>query len=149
MTTNPGDGTELDLINDSGRDIPVTESIARACINAVSTGEEVCFSMVELVYVNENEILDVNKNHLKRDYVTDIISFHYHDEGAKENLEGSLVMCASRIEEQALELGVPVLHEYSRVLIHGLLHVCGLDDGTPEDKAVMTQKEDLYLSFIA
>lgn len=148
MTNNPGAGTELDLINDSGQDIPVTESIALACINAVSQGEGVSFSMVELVYVDENEILDVNKNHLKRDYVTDIISFHYHDEGAKDHLEGSLVMCASRIEEQANELSVPVLHEYTRVLIHGLLHVCGLDDGTPADKAVMTQKEDLYLSSI-
>ncbi len=148
MTTNPGAGTELDLINDSGQDIPVTESIALACIEAVSSGEGVSFSMIELVYVDETEILDVNKNHLKRDYVTDIISFHYHDEGAKENLEGSLVMCASRIEEQAQELGVPVLHEYSRVLIHGLLHVCGLDDGTPADKALMTQKEDIYLSSI-
>lgn len=149
MTNKRGAGTELDLINDSGQDIPVTESIAQACVDAVSSGEGVSFSMVELVYVDENEILDVNKNHLKRDYVTDIISFHYHDEGAKENLEGSLVMCASRIEEQAKELGVPVLQEYTRVLIHGLLHVCGLDDGLPDEKAVMTQKEDLYLQSVA
>lgn len=148
MTNNTGSGPDLDLINDSGTTVPIDESIALACILAVSTAEAVRFSMVELVYVTEDEIVDVNKHHLGNDDITDIISFHYHDAGATDDLEGSLVMCASRIHEQAAELGVDATHEFKRVIVHGLLHLIGHDDDTPELKAAMTAKEDVILSRI-
>lgn len=146
--TNEHDGPELDLINDSATPVPIDQSTAMACIRAVSESEGVSFAMVELVYVTEDEIIDVNKHHLGKEYVTDIISFHYHDAGATTDLEGSLVMCASRIQEQAKELGVDATHEFKRVLVHGLLHVVGHDDSTPELKAGMTTKEDDILSRI-
>lgn len=146
--TNEHDGPELDLINESAAPVPIDQSTAMACIRAVSESEGVSFAMVELVYVTEDEIIDVNKHHLGKEYVTDIISFHYHDAGATTDLEGSLVMCASRIHEQAKELGVDATHEFKRVLVHGLLHVVGHDDSTPELKAGMTTKEDDILSRI-
>jgi rRNA maturation RNase YbeY len=146
--TNEHEGPELDLINESGTAVPVDEATALTCIQAVSESEGVSFAMVELVYVTEDEIIDVNKHHLGKEYVTDIISFHYHDAGATSDLEGSLVMCASRIHEQAAELGVDATHEFKRVLVHGLLHVVGHDDSTPELKAAMTRKEDDILSRI-
>jgi rRNA maturation RNase YbeY len=145
--TNDFDGTpELDLINDSGTPVPIDEATAHACLHAVSLSEGVTFSMIELVYVTEDEIIDVNKHHLGKDYVTDIISFHYHDAGATVDLEGSLVMCASRIHEQAAELGVSAELEFKRVLVHGLLHLVGHDDTTADLKAAMTRKEDDILS---
>lgn len=145
--TNDFDGnTELDLINDSGTPVPIDESTAMACIQAVSAAEGVTFSMIELVYVTEEEIIDVNKHHLGKEYVTDIISFHYHDAGATVDLEGSLVMCAPRILEQAAELGVSPDLEFKRVIVHGLLHLVGHDDTTDALKASMTRKEDEILS---
>ncbi len=136
----------LDLSNDSGIPIPVSEARVRDLIHAVETGEGVRFAMVELVYVDEAEIEELNKGTFGRDYVTDIISFHYHDDGVTDALEGSLVMCAPRIREQALEFGVDETAEFERVIVHGLLHVIGFDDSTPEDKAAMTHKEDSYLA---
>lgn len=145
--TNDIDGNpELDLINDSGTPVPIDESIAMACIQAVSAAEGVSFAMIELVYVTEDEIIDVNKHHLGKEYVTDIISFHYHDAGATVDLEGSLVMCAPRIHEQAAELGVSPELEFKRVIVHGLLHLVGHDDTTDALKASMTRKEDEILS---
>jgi rRNA maturation RNase YbeY len=145
--TNDIDGhPELDLINDSGTPVPIDESTALACIHAVSASEGVTFSMIELVYVTEEEIIDVNKHHLGKEYVTDIISFHYHDAGATVDLEGSLVMCAPRIHEQASELGVSPDLEFKRVIVHGLLHLVGHDDTTDALKAAMTRKEDEILS---
>lgn len=145
--TNDFDGnTELDLINDSGTPVPIDESTAMACIQAVSAAEGVTFSMIELVYVTEEEIIDVNKHHLGKEYVTDIITFHYHDAGATVDLEGSLVMCAPRILEQAAELGVSPDLEFKRVIVHGLLHLVGHDDTTDALKASMTRKEDEILS---
>lgn len=148
MTNELHEGPELDLINDSGTAVPIDESVAAACVNAVSESENVSFAMVELVYVTEDEIVDVNRHHLGRDYVTDIISFHYHEAGATIDLEGSLVMCASRIHEQAAELGVSAEQEFKRVLVHGLLHVVGHDDTTPELKADMTRREDAILQHL-
>lgn len=136
----------LDLVNDSGMDVPVTEAAALSSAKAVETGESVSFSLIELVYVDETEIVEVNRHHMGRDYVTDIITFHYHDEGSTSELEGSLVMCAPRIAEQAAELGVPVETEFRRVLIHGLLHLCGFDDADAASKAAMTEREDRYLN---
>lgn len=136
----------LDLFNDSEAEVPISDEIARSSVMAVESGEGVSFSLVELVYVDETEIMDVNRQHLGRDYVTDIITFPYHDEGARSDLEGSLVMCAPRITEQALEMGIPVETEFRRVLFHGLLHLCGYVDANPADKDVMTQREDRYLN---
>lgn len=136
----------LELVNDSGIDIPITEDIALACLETVQTGEGVTFDLAELVYVDEDEIVEVNRHHMGRDYVTDIITFHYHDDGASTGLEGSLVMCAPRIAEQAAELGIPVETEFRRVLIHGLLHLCGYVDSDSGSKAIMTEKEDEYLA---
>lgn len=136
----------LDLVNDSGFPVPVTDETALASALAVESGEGVTFSLIELVYVDEAEIVEVNRHHMGRDYVTDIITFHYHDDGSTSDLEGSLVMCAPRIAEQAAELGVPVETEFRRVLIHGLLHLCGHDDTDPAAKSTMTRLEDRYLN---
>lgn len=136
----------LELFNDSDVDVPISDELAWSSVKAVESGEGVTFSLLELVYVDEAEITEVNRQHMGRDYVTDIISFHYHDEGEKSELEGSLVMCAPRITEQAHELGIPVETEFRRVLFHGLLHLCGYDDAKPADKEVMTQREDHYLN---
>jgi probable rRNA maturation factor len=136
----------LDLFNDSDVEVPISDEIARSSIKAVESGEGVTFSLLELVYVDETEIIDVNRQHMGRDYVTDIITFHYHDEGAKTDLEGSLVMCAPRIMEQAIELGIPVENEFKRVLFHGLLHLCGYADANSADKRIMTRQEDRYLN---
>jgi rRNA maturation RNase YbeY len=135
----------LDLFNDSQVQVPMTDTVARSSILAVESGEGVTFSLLELVYVDETEIVEVNRQHRGQDYVTDIITFPYHDDGAMSDLEGSLVMCAPRIMEQAADLGIPVETEFRRVLIHGLLHLCGYVDTNPADKEHMTQREDRYL----
>tara|TARA_R110002096_G_scaffold231766_4_gene421500 strand:- start:4274 stop:4738 length:465 start_codon:yes stop_codon:yes gene_type:complete len=134
--------------------VPFDDSEAELLVNLIQSEQQCSFSFVELVYVDEQEIIRVNKEFLSRDYVTDIISFRYDDEDNPENnsnsdIEGSLICCAPRIKEQALEFNQPEKLEFLRILVHGLLHLIGYDDQTPEEKAEMTRLEDHFLSKLS
>lgn len=131
--------------NESGHAVPLTEGMASDIASAVLEGENRHSAGIELVYTDENGIVEINKMHLHRDYVTDVISYYYHESDSAP-VEGTIFCCAQRISEQAVENNVPELQEFARVLIHGMLHLCGHVDTEPEQKSLMTQKEDEYLT---
>jgi probable rRNA maturation factor len=139
---------QIDLFNESGLDIPLLESDFLEMAKLVSIGESRYFSLLELVYVDEKTIVEVNKKYLNRDYVTDIITFPYSDSESdltSQEIEGTIYMCNQRIREQADELSLPITEEFRRVYIHGLLHLCGYNDDNSESKMKMTAKENYYL----
>lgn len=136
---------DIQLFNESGKEIPIDLEIIRKCLSEVKAKEDCSFSLLEVVYVNESGIVDINQEYLDRDYVTDIISFRYDEAEDKKDIEGTLYCCAQRIYEQALELNEDIEEEFKRILIHGLLHLCGYDDQSAEAKQEMTEKENYYL----
>lgn len=139
----------LQIFNESSVNIPLDQKAAQQILSVIENQEEVSYKFVELVYMDEDEIVRINKEHLDRDYVTDIISFRYNDESEEKNgIEGTLFCCAPRIMEQAGEFNEPAEREFRRILIHGLLHLIGYDDQTKEEKNEMTGLEDRYLSRI-
>lgn len=101
--------------------------------------------MLEVVFVNEVRILELNRSHLGHDYVTDILTFPYHEGDAA--MEGTLYCCFSQIQRQALELGVKVETELLRVVIHGMLHLVGYDDGSRYQRSDMRSHEDKYIKI--
>ena len=105
--------------------------------------------MIEVVYVNEEGIIDINKEYLNRDYVTDIISFNYNEANQQDPIEGTLFCCAPRIFEQAAEINEKPESEFFRILIHGLLHLIGYDDLSDEERANMRAKENFYLQNLS
>ena len=135
----------IQIFNTSGFQIPISEDEAAFLLKAISNHEACTYEMVEVVYVDEAEIVRVNRKYLSRDYVTDIISFRYDEDITNGAIEGSLYCCAQRIAEQASDFEVPVKDEFLRVLIHGLIHLIGYDDKTSEEKTEMTRLEDLFL----
>lgn len=145
MANNP---TILQVFNESGIEIPIQDKEAEALLSQIAKEEKCGFSFVELVYVNEPEIVRINKEHLDRDYVTDIISFRYDEEESNQHIEGTLFCCAPRIKEQAIELGETVRKEFLRIFIHGVLHLIGYDDATENEKKQMSALEDKYLALI-
>lgn len=136
---------DIQLFNESGKEIPIDLEIIRKCLSEVKAKEDCSFSLLEVVYVNESGIVDINQEYLDRDYVTDIISFRYDEAEDNMDIEGTLYCCAQRIYEQALELNQDIEKEFKRILIHGLLHLCGYDDQSAEAKQEMTEKENYYL----
>ena len=99
---------------------------------------------ISIIFCSDNYILDVNIRYLHHDYFTDVITFDYC-EGNK--LSGDLFISIDSVRENAIEFGTEFDEELHRVIVHGLLHLIGYDDHTPEDQKVMRAKEDYYLGL--
>lgn len=137
---------DITIFNKTDLEIPLSEDEAKKITELLSKRENRTFSFVEVVYVNEEGIISVNKKFLNRDYVTDIISFHYSDD-SNDDIEGTLYCCAPRIVEQADEYNQNYKTEFLRIFIHGLLHLIGYEDQTKEEQMEMREKEDYYLNL--
>ena len=144
-----GGESKLEVFNDSGIELPASQSEFNALLEIIESDQKVGFRYVEIVFVDEEEIVRVNKEFLQRDYITDIISFRYDDDPAlNDAIEGTLYCCPPRIREQAKEFADNVKQEFLRVVVHGLIHLIGYDDQSEEEKKEMTRLENMYLSRI-
>lgn len=137
----------LQIYNESDLNIPLTQDQVLVLVDLIKKNEQCDFSFIELVYVDEDEIIRINKEHLQRDYITDIITFRYDDNAENTEIEGTLFCCTPRIIEQAAELDQEVSIEFKRIFIHGILHLIGYSDSTATEKAKMTELEDYYLEM--
>lgn len=99
------------------------------------------FSVGELNYIfcNDEKILAVNREFLQHDYYTDVITFDY---STRTRVNGDIYISLDTVATNAQQVGAPFLHELHRIIIHGLLHLTGQADKTPETKAQMTAKEE-------
>ena len=87
----------------------------------------------------------INRQFLRHDYVTDVISFPL-GAGDEPGAQGEIYVNLDRARRQAHEYGVTFAGETRRLLIHGMLHLLGYKDGTANQKARMSRREDLILS---
>ena len=100
---------------------------------------------IAYIFCDDAKILEVNKTYLQHDYFTDIITFDYC-EGAV--LNGDIFISLDTVRTNAKEFGVTFDNELHRILIHGILHLCGQEDKTPEARLEMTRKENEALQMI-
>lgn len=99
---------------------------------------------INVIFCSDNYILDVNMKYLQHDYFTDIITFDYCQ---GDVLSGDLFISVDSVRENAVEYGAEFDEEIHRVIVHGLLHLIGYDDHTPEDQKTMREKENYYLAL--
>jgi probable rRNA maturation factor len=101
----------------------------------------------ELTYIfcSDNYLLKINQQYLDHDTYTDIITFDNAD--SKGIIAGDIFISIERIRENAKKFDQTIVNELHRVIIHGVLHLLGYKDKTPEDNTKMTQKEDQYLDL--
>lgn len=138
---------DIQIFNETDLSIPLVQSTFTEIANSIANKEQCDFNFVEIVYVDEDEIIRINKEHLNRDYVTDIITFRYDESENSNKIEGTMFCCAPRIVEQAEEFGEPIEREFKRIYIHGLLHLIGYKDESDQQKKEMTAKEETYLEL--
>lgn len=100
---------------------------------------------VNLIFTSDDYLLQVNREHLDHDYYTDIITFDY-TEG--DVVSGDLFISVDRVKENAADLNQLFHVELNRVVVHGVLHLCGYKDKLEDDEKVMRSKEDWALSLI-
>lgn len=101
---------------------------------------------IDFVFCDNKFIHAINKEHLGHDYVTDIITFDY----SKDNqLTAEIYIAPQHVRDNAIDYNVSFKDELHRVMIHGILHITGYNDQSPEQKAEMRHKEDYLLSLRA
>jgi len=101
---------------------------------------------ISYIFCTDERILEVNRQFLKHDFYTDIITFDY-SEGSI--ISGDIFISLETVAGNAAEFKVSIEEELKRILIHGILHLCGQDDKTPELRLEMTRKENLALEMYA
>ena len=97
---------------------------------------------VGYLFCNDEKILEVNREFLQHDYYTDIITFDY-DEG--DTINGDIVISLDTVRSNAEQLGKDYNEELHRVIIHGILHLCGQNDKGPGEREQMEAAEDKAL----
>jgi rRNA maturation RNase YbeY len=100
---------------------------------------------INYIFCSDNFLLDLNKEYLGHDTLTDIITFDNSEE--ESHIEADIFISIERIQENADQLSKSFSDELHRVIIHGLLHIMGYSDKTEEDKLAMREKEDACLSL--
>lgn len=101
-------------------------------------------SDLNFIFCSDEYLLDINKQYLNHDTYTDIVTF---DSSEEENvIAGDIFISADRILENAAKFKVSNRDEVHRVIIHGVMHLCGYLDKKKEEKVLMTAKENEYLA---
>ena len=98
------------------------------------------------LFVDDEKILQINNEYLGHDYFTDIITFDY-DEG--DTINGDLVISLDTVRSNALLFGKTYEEELHRVIIHGILHLCGINDKGPGEREIMEREENKALALLA
>ncbi|MCX6225922.1 MAG: rRNA maturation RNase YbeY [Bacteroidia bacterium] len=119
-------------------------TVTKKWLHQVVKLEEKKPGVISYVFCSDEFLANINLRFLNRDYFTDVISFNYTKD---DMISGDIMISIDRVKENAINMDVSYMNELRRVMVHGLLHLVGYDDTTEELKAVMSWKEDLYLSM--
>jgi rRNA maturation RNase YbeY len=105
-----------------------------------------CFQIgdISIILVDDAEILNINNKYLKHNHYTDIITFDYTKD---RTISGDLYISIERVCENAEQYNTKVNDELNRVIIHGLLHLCGYKDKTKKQASLIRKKENYYLGL--
>ena len=101
---------------------------------------------ISYIFCSDEKILEVNKQYLQHDYYTDIITFDY-SEGTK--ISGDLFISLDTVKSNSDMFGTNYVEELHRIIIHGVLHLCGINDKGPGEREIMTAKENEALTLLS
>ena len=99
---------------------------------------------VAYIFCSDEKILEVNRQFLNHDYFTDIITFDYDE---ADMLNGDLFISLDTVRTNAQQFGQPYERELRRVIVHGILHLCGINDKGPGEREQMEQAENKALAL--
>ncbi|MBC7864558.1 MAG: rRNA maturation RNase YbeY [Bacteroidia bacterium] len=121
------------------------KAVLKKWISAIIKQEKKKEGKIIFLFCNDKKLHSINKEFLNHDTLTDIITFDY-SEG--EKISGEIYISTERVFENAEKFSGSFLEELHRVMIHGVLHLCGYKDKSPADKKQMRQKEEEALKKV-
>lgn len=102
-------------------------------------------SEISIIFCDDEYLRTINTQYLGHDYYTDIITFDY---SSNNQISGDLFVSNDRVIENAHQNNVAFIDELYRVIIHGVLHLCGFNDKSDEEKVEIRKKENHFLNLI-
>lgn len=116
---------------------------------AASYGKKV--GSIAYIFCNDEKILEVNRQYLQHDYYTDIITFDYCEDeeqmGHKNTISGDLFISLDTVRTNAEQQATTYEEELHRVIIHGILHLVGINDKGPGEREIMEAAENNALAI--
>lgn len=133
----------IEIFNSSSlKYLPIKK--AQKAVETTLKGESVSNAEVNVIYMDDPDIHQMNQEYLNHDYPTDVITFPLNE----TPLEGEIYIGAETAVKQAEEYKVSLTNELLRLVIHGTLHLCGYDDATDEERHDMHLLENKYLGLL-
>ena len=121
----------------------INEAEVSAWVRQVAKSYGKVVGDINYIFVDDETILEINRRFIGHDYYTDHIGFDYSEAGA---LSGDIYISLDTVRSNAELYDATFDEELRRIIIHGLLHLCGLRDKTPEERQQMQQAEDQALA---
>ena len=122
---------------------PSNKSKVSSWIEKVFSENNKNTSSINIIFCTDDYLLKINKKHLNHNYYTDIITF---DNSISNDVSADLFISIDRVKDNANSLKINFNTELHRVIIHGILHLCGYNDKLEKEKTQMRSLEDKYLS---
>lgn len=114
-------------------------------IKAVAEGYRKKTGDIAFIFCSDEKILEINNQYLQHDYYTDIITFDYSE---NDTISGDLFISLDTVKSNADQFGTDYNTELNRIIIHGVLHLCGINDKAPGEREHMTECENKALSLL-
>jgi rRNA maturation RNase YbeY len=135
--------TEINIANFSKK-VKLLKSKILKLAKSIINEERLNFSTLNIIFVDDKTIQEINKKFLNHDYPTDVISFDLSDDFDDEKIS-EIYISVDRAIEQAKVYKVTTENEIARLVAHGLLHLAGYNDSTKSEKLKMRRKESYYI----
>lgn len=136
---------ELSFIAE-GVELPrLDENLMRRWIGRVAGGFGKSLGDLAYIFCNDAKILEVNRQYLQHDYFTDVITFDY---SRLHKISGDMFISLDTVESNAKLVGSDYETELYRVIIHGILHLCGVNDKGPGEREIMERHENEALAIL-
>lgn len=138
--------TEINYMTQGQVEMPrLNEDAVRDWIVAVAQQHGQRVGCLTYVFCDDEYILQTNREFLRHDYYTDIITFDYTN---SRHIAGDMVISLDTVRSNAEMLGAEYNTELMRVIIHGVLHLCGINDKGPGEREIMEQHENTALAIL-
>lgn len=125
--------------------LPAEDSVARWILRILSDKRRSA-GPISYIFCSDSYLLELNQAHLEHDYYTDILTFPYSDP-ADLIIRSDIYISIERVRENAENLQIEFLDELHRVMVHGILHLLGIDDHGEQAQKNMRREEDFALSL--
>jgi len=137
--------TEINYMTQNVTLPPLDQQAVSAWLEQVARAHGKRVGTLTYVFCDDEYILQTNRQFLNHDYYTDIITFDY---STSHRIAGDMVISLDTVRSNAEQLGVDYNSELMRVIVHGVLHLCGINDKGPGEREVMEAHENAALAML-